>query len=196
MIDFREISTQSLTTDNTISKNKKKNNKKKNKNSNSSTDLVNTAKTASEKTASLTVSENQNKKNKKNKQKPNSGIPASIGNSQVNLKKTQSGSTPIKQKVPKPTIEKTVPNQSPNKKKKRDKKKNKSNDNASKETVNKNQGKITETVQLAASIKLKNKMKKNKQIGQLNSDKHVKHKHQVHKQGIGNKMKKNFRQKQ
>lgn len=147
---------------------------------------------ASEKTVSSTFTHNQKKKNKKNKLKPNSDVPTLTGNTQANLKEKQAVSTPIKQNVAKPTVGKTVENQSPNKKKKRNKKKNKFNNNAPKETVNKNEGKITETVELAASIKLKNKMKKKKQIGQLHSDKG---KQQVNKRDVGNKIKKKSQRK-
>lgn len=137
--------------------------------------MVNTVNVASEKAALLNV------KNKKNKQKRNSDASTSTINTEV-----MSVSAPIKHNVP--TLENIVKNQSPNKKK-RDKKK--SNDNVYKQ-VNKNEGKITETVQLAASKKLRNKMKKGKQLGQLNSDKY---KHQVNKQGIRNKGKKKFQPK-
>lgn len=144
---------------------------------------VNTVNAAKEKAASLNV------KNKKNKQKPNSGAPTSTGdNIQLNTKEKHYVSSPMKHNILTPTFETTVKNQSPNKKKK-DKKKNKSKDNPHKQ-ITKNEDKITETVELTASKKLKNKIKQRKQIGQLN-----KGKHQVNKQGVGNKTKKKFHQK-
>lgn len=185
IIAFRGSSNQSpLSPVNTTSKKKNKNKKNKNKGINSSNGAANTVDAAAVKPTSLNV------KKKKNKQKPNLGSTLTEPNTQVNLKEKHSVSTPIKHNVLIPTVENTVKNQSPNKKK-RDKKKNKSGDNADKQ-VNKNEGKITETVQLTASKKLKNKMKERKQIGQLNRDKG---KHQANKQGIGNKRKKKFQPK-
>lgn len=58
--------------------------------------------------------------------------------------------------------------QSPNKKKK----KNKKAGNPQSQTINKNENKITEKVEVTAAKKLKNQFnKKKKQIGQINSNK-------------------------
>lgn len=186
LINFRETSTQpSLSTDNTTLKKKNKRKKNKRKGINSDDGVVNIVNIASDEATSLNV------KNKKNKQKPNLGVPTSTGFiTQVNAKEKYPVSTPIKHNVLPPSVENTVKNQSPNKKKK-DKKKKKSGDNPHKQ-VNKNDDKITETVELAASKKLKSKIKQRKQIGQLNKGNS---KHQVNKQSIGNKMKKKFQQK-
>lgn len=184
LTDFREISAQRpLNTENTTSKKKKKNKKNKNKGINSDNGVVKTVNVSSDNAASLNV------KNKKNKQKLNSSISTPAGlNTKAISKEKHPVSTPKKDNILPPTVGNTVKN--PNKKK-NDKKKNKSSDNAYKQ-LNKNEGKVTETVELAASKKLKNKMKERKHIGQLNREKG---KHQANKQGIGSKIKKKFRQK-
>ncbi|KAI8434848.1 hypothetical protein MSG28_003340 [Choristoneura fumiferana] len=115
---------------------------------------------------------------------------------QNNTKKSKTDATPVKAVADSKVIPQTP---SPNKKKNRKKNKNKNKNPAANPQqpvalVNKNEKKITETIEVAAAKKFKNKIKKEnkKQIGQLKTNKGAPE-NKPQSQGVGKKNKKNFK---
>ncbi|XP_075969719.1 uncharacterized protein LOC142972459 [Anticarsia gemmatalis] len=173
---------------------------KKNK-PNTETNTTNTVKSTDVKPAENNQNTKKNFKNKKNKQKNTGSSP-----NDKNKKPTGEGTPNTDKKNNKEKIVKTAQNakpkdtvkpvsnpeqapaaNSPNKKKK---KKGQNPGNQQNPTINKNENKITEKVEVAAAKKLKDKFnKKKKQIGQINSNKDGKKPAKA--QAGGNKFKKN-----
>lgn len=186
----------------------KKKNKKKNKKNKNKPVVENKHDTASKDNNEPKESVKQNlnvnnegkkpKKKRNKKNKPNATEPTDTANDtrqpKKDEKKSKINATPVKGVADSKVVPQTP---SPNKKKNKNKNKNKNpvaNPQQPVTLANKNEKKVTESIEAVAAKKLKNNIKKknNKQIGQLKTNKGA-FQNKPQSQGVGKKNKQNFK---
>ncbi|XP_063378242.1 uncharacterized protein LOC134665271 [Cydia fagiglandana] len=174
----------------TTNENKKKNKKKKKKNKQGSDNKDNSQSSETKEPQNVNAKNEGKKPKKKKNKKPN----ASQGVISNDTRQIENNTQPKVEASPKPDANKKAPSTpSPNKKKnKKNKNKNKKPAANDQPIANKNENKVTPSVEAAAAKKLKNKLKKKnkKQIGQLKTDKVKTDKPVEQGKGTGKKNKK------